>query len=151
MREWQMGDSESVTKTITEADVEEFAHISGDNNPVHLDEEYASTTRFGKRIAHGVLVAGLISATIGTRIPGHGAIYAGQCMKFLRPVYLGDTITATVTIREYDRDRGKMVLETVCRNQEGEEVISGEAEIRYKPEWAAGSGSAVAGPARKAA
>jgi 3-hydroxybutyryl-CoA dehydratase len=151
MRDWKVGDSESVTKTISEADVEEFAHISGDNNPVHLDEEYASTTRFGKRIAHGVLVAGLISATIGTRIPGNGAIYAGQCIKFLRPVYLGDTITATVTILDYDRDRGKMTLDTVCRNQDGEMVLSGEAEIRYKPEWAVGATSSMAGSMRKAA
>jgi 3-hydroxybutyryl-CoA dehydratase len=150
MHEWKVGDSESVTRTITESDVEKFAGISGDNNPVHLDEEYASTTRFGKRIAHGVLVAGLISATIGTRIPGHGAIYAGQCLRFLRPVFLGDTITATVTILDYDRDRGKMLLDTICRNQDGEMVLAGDAEVRYKPEWAAGPGTGLAGSSRKA-
>jgi len=135
MTEWKEGDSASLFKTITNADVVLYAALSGDTNPVHLDDIYASRTRFGRRIAHGMLVAGLASAVLGTRIPGPGAIYAGQTIRFLKPVYLGDTITATATIISYDPERGRMVLETICRNQDGEEVFSGEADVRYKPEW----------------
>ncbi len=133
MLEWKEGDSASFSKTISDEDVRLFATVSGDVNPIHLDAEYARATRFGRRIAHGLLVAGLISAVIGTTIPGPGAIYAGQTLRFLRPVYLGDTVTVTATISRYDRERGKMTLQTVARNQENEEVITGEAEIRYRP------------------
>jgi 3-hydroxybutyryl-CoA dehydratase len=135
MTEWKEGDSASLSKTITNADVVLYAALSGDTNPVHLDDTYASKTRFGRRIAHGMLVAGLVSAVLGTKIPGPGAIYAGQTIRFLKPVYLGETITATATIISYDPARGRMVLETTCRNQDDEEVFSGEADIRYKPEW----------------
>ena len=134
MTEWKEGDSASITKTVTESDVVLYASLSGDNNPIHLDADYASKTRFGQRIAHGLLVAGLISAVLGEKIPGPGTIYTGQTLRFLRPVYLGDTITATATIVKYDRDRGRMTLETICRNQTGEEVITGEADVRYRPE-----------------
>lgn len=133
MRQWREGDHESITKVITDADTMLFSCLSLDTNPLHLDPQYASATRFGKRIAHGLLVAGLISAVIGTKIPGPGAIYVGQTLRFLRPVYLGDTVTATATISSYDQQRGRMILDTVCRNQGGEEVLAGEAEIRYKP------------------
>ncbi len=145
MPEWKEGDSASFSKTITEADVVLYAALSGDINPVHLDAQYAATTRFGRRIAHGLLVAGLISAVIGNRIPGPGSIYAGQTLRFLRPVYLDDTITVTATIISYDRERGRITLETVCRNQEGEEVLRGEADIRYLSPAAARPQAAVAG------
>ena len=119
MQEWKEGDSASISKQITEEDVRLYSSLSLDTNPVHLDAEYASQTRFGRQIAHGLYVAGLISAVIGTKLPGPGAIYANQTLKFLRPVYLGDTVTATATISAYDRDRGKMTLSTVCKNQGG--------------------------------
>jgi 3-hydroxybutyryl-CoA dehydratase len=134
MTQWKEGDSASFSKTITDSDVVLYAGLSGDTNPVHLDAEYASKTRYGRRIAHGLLVAGLISAVLGEKIPGPGAIYAGQTLRFMRPVFLGDTITVTATISQYDRDRGRMTLQTVCRNQAGEEVITGEADVRYRPE-----------------
>lgn len=134
MREWVEGDSASISKQITEEDVKQYSSLSLDTNPVHLDPEYASQTRFGRQIAHGLYVAGLISAVIGTKLPGPGAIYANQTLKFLRPVYLGDTVTATATIQTYDRERGKMTLRTICSNQGGESVLEGEAEIRYRPD-----------------
>jgi 3-hydroxybutyryl-CoA dehydratase len=133
MAEFNEGDSASFSKTITEADVVLYAGISGDTNPLHLDAEYAATTRFGKRIAHGMLTTGLISAVIGTKLPGPGAIYVSQSLRFTAPVYLGDTITATATIAAYDKVKGKMTLETVCRNQDGVDVLSGEANIIYRP------------------
>ncbi len=134
MQEWNEGDSASISKQITETDVQTFSSISLDTNPVHLDADYARQTRFGKKIAHGLLVGGLVSAVIGTKIPGPGAIYVGQTFRFLRPVFLGDTVTATATIARYDKEKGRMTLATVCRNQGGEEVLAGEAEIRYRPE-----------------
>lgn len=137
MIEWKEGDSATLTKTISDADVVLFAALSGDTNPVHLDEEYASKTRFGRRIAHGMLIASMVSAVLGTKIPGEGAIYAGQTIRFTKPVYLGDTITVTATIVSYDMERGKMTLETICRNQNGEVVLSGEADVRYKREFVA--------------
>ncbi|HLJ68752.1 MAG TPA: MaoC family dehydratase [Chloroflexota bacterium] len=127
------GDSASFSKTITEADILLYAGVSGDTNPLHLDAEYAATTRFGERIAHGMLTAGLISAVLGTKLPGPGAIYVGQTLWFRRPVYIGDTVTATATITEYDREHGRMVIETICRNQRGEEVLDGEANVIYRP------------------
>ena len=133
MAEFQEGDRATFSKTITEADILLYAGVSGDTNPLHLDAEYAGKTRFGRRIAHGMLTAGLISTVIGTKLPGPGAIYLGQTLQFLKPVYIGNTITATVTLETYDRDRGRMTLSTVCRNEEGDEVITGEATILYRP------------------
>jgi 3-hydroxybutyryl-CoA dehydratase len=127
------GDHASYAKTITEADILLYAAVSGDTNPVHMDAEYAQTTRFGQRIAHGMLTAGLISTVIGTKLPGPGAIYAGQTLRFLQPVFVGDTITATATVSAFDKERGRLTLATVCRNQRGEDVVSGEAEIFYRP------------------
>ncbi len=133
VREWEEGDSASFTKTITEADVVLYAGVSGDTNPVHLNDEYARDSRFGRRIAHGMLSAGLISTVLGTRMPGPGAIYLGQTLRFVAPVYLGDTITATATITAYEKKRGRMTISTVCTNQRGEEVINGEAQVLYRP------------------
>src|SRR5438874_2287083 len=106
MPEFNEGDSASFSKTITEADILLYSGVSGDTNPLHLNAEYARTTRFGQRIAHGMLTAGLISTVIGTKLPGRGAIYAGQTLRFLKPVFLGDTITAAVTLTAYNRERG---------------------------------------------
>jgi 3-hydroxybutyryl-CoA dehydratase len=128
-----VGYSASFSKTVTEADIILYAGISGDTNPVHLDAEYARSTRFGQRIAHGMLTAGFISAVLGTKLPGPGAIYLGQTLRFLKPVYIGDTITATATVDGYDRERGRLKVATICRNQHGEEVLTGEADILYRP------------------
>jgi 3-hydroxybutyryl-CoA dehydratase len=131
--EFREGDTASFSKTITEGDITLFVAVTGDTNPVHIDEEYARKTRFGGRIAHGLLTAGLISTVIGTKLPGPGAIYMSQSLRFMAPVAIGDTITATATLTKYDRDRGKLTLGTSCVNQDGAEVLIGEAEVLYRP------------------
>ena len=108
--ELKIGMTDYVTKTITAEDIDKFAEISLDKNPVHLDEEYASKTIFKKRIAHGILVSGLISAVLGTKLPGEGAIYMGQELKFMAPVFIGDTITATVEIIELIAEKNRVVF-----------------------------------------
>jgi len=129
MRAFRVGESASLTRTITEDDIVAFARLTGDTNPLHLDETYARTTRFGRRIAQGLLTAGLISALLGTELPGPGAIYLEQSLKFVEPVYLGDTVTATVEVTAYREDKGVVSLRTECVNQHGEQVISGEAVL----------------------
>ncbi|MGL4687461.1 MAG: MaoC family dehydratase [Fusobacteriaceae bacterium] len=130
--ELKIGMSDSITKTITPRDVDLFAEISMDRNPVHLDEEYASKTMFKKRIAHGILVTGLISAVLGTKLPGEGAIYMGQEIKFMAPVFLGDTITAKVEVIELISEKNRVVVSTTCTNQDGKVVISGKATLLQK-------------------
>ncbi len=125
----QIGSSASLTKTFTDEDVRKFAEISGDKNPVHLDDDYAAQTQFKKRIAHGMLTAGLISAVLGTKLPGEGSIYLGQTVNFRAPVYLGDTITATVTIIKMHEQKPIVTLETVCKNQDDVVVLDGEAVL----------------------
>ena len=122
-----MGQTASVTRTISESDVYLFAGVTGDLNPAHTNEEYAKTTHFKTRIAHGMLSAGLISAVLGMQLPGPGTIYTGQTLKFLAPVHIGDTITATAEIKSLDLERNRVVLTTTCTNQEGTMVITGEA------------------------
>ncbi|WP_333659848.1 MaoC family dehydratase [Meiothermus cerbereus] len=129
---FKVGDTASYTQTLSDAHVALFIGAVGDTNPLHVDAEYARKSRFGARIAQGVLVAGLISTAIGTRLPGPGAIYLGQSLRFLKPTYLGDTITATVTVRAIRPDKPILSLETVCTNQKGERVIEGEATVLYE-------------------
>ncbi|HJW03847.1 MAG TPA: MaoC family dehydratase [Azospira sp.] len=124
----QPGMSASIAKTVTDADIVLFAGISTDTNAVHLNEEFAKTTMFGGRIAHGMLSAGLISAVLGTRLPGPGCIYLGQTLKFKAPVHPGDTVTATVTVREVVVEKKRVILDTVC-TVAGKPVIEGEATI----------------------
>ena len=124
-----IGARATFTKTISERDVITFAEISGDQNPLHLDAAYAQTTRFGARIAHGALTAGLISAAIGNELPGIGTIYLSQFTKFVKPVYLDDTITATIAITAIRADKGIVTLKTTCANQHGELVAEGEAVV----------------------
>ena len=124
-----VGQTASFSKTITESDVYTFAGLSGDLNPAHINEEYAKNTRFGGRIAHGMLSAGLISAVIGMQLSGPGTIYMGQTLKFLAPVHFGDTVTATVKVLSIDEERHRAVLETTCTNQENALVVSGEAKV----------------------
>lgn len=122
------GQSAEMTRVATAAVVEAFAELSGDVNPVHLDEDYARTTDFGGRIAHGMLAGAYISAVIGTQLPGPGAVYLSQSLKFRRPVRLGDEVTARVTVKELDRRRGHATLTTVCQVN-GKTVADGEAWI----------------------
>lgn len=126
--ELTVGQSAQFSKTISESDVYTFAGVTGDLNPAHINEAYAKETRFGGRIAHGMLSAGLISAVIGTRLPGPGTIYMSQTLKFLSPVHIGDTVTATVTVASLD-DRGRATLDTVCTNQDGVLLVKGEALV----------------------
>jgi len=114
-------------KTITEADVVLFAGLSGDFNPVHVDREYAAGTRFGKRVVHGILTTGLISAAI-TKLAS-GAIYLAQEVRFINPVFIDDTITAEVEVTEVRPEKGILVLSTRCFNQKGDQVIDGKAMI----------------------
>lgn len=124
-----IGDSASLEKRVRDEDIRGFAAISLDDNPVHLDEAYAKGTRFGGRIAHGMLAASLVSAAIGTRLPGPGTIYLGQTLKFKGPVYIDDSITATVTVTAIRADKPIVTLETTVANQRGEVVLSGEAVV----------------------
>lgn len=125
----QIGDSASLTKTFTDEDVRTFAAISGDKNPVHLDDDYAAQTQFKKRIAHGMLSAGLISAVLGTQLPGEGSIYLSQSINFRAPVYLDDTITAMVTVIKLREGKPIVTLATVCKNQDDVVVLEGEAVL----------------------
>ena len=124
-----VGDSAEITKTIEQADIDAFASVTGDHNPVHVDEEFAKTTRFGKRIAHGMLTASLISAVLANKLPGEGSVYLGQTPKFVAPVFPGDEVTARVTVKEIREDKPIVKLETICVNQRNEVVIRGEATV----------------------
>lgn len=124
-----IGEKASLSHTVSDSDVSEFARISGDHNPVHLDDGYAATTRFGGRIAHGMLTAGFISAVLGTKLPGPGGVYLNQTLKFTAPVRIGDTITATSEVIAYREDKRIVTLKTDCTNQRGELVLSGEAVL----------------------
>jgi 3-hydroxybutyryl-CoA dehydratase len=125
----QAGDRAEFTKTVTAHDVLLFAGVSGDHNPVHLDETYAQSTMFKTRIAHGMLVGSLFSTVLGTQLPGEGTIYLGQDLKFLRPVYLDDVITAVVTVSEVIPEKNRVRLETSAVNQHGETVVTGSALV----------------------
>jgi len=126
--ELSVGQSAEMTRTVGVADIEAFAAVSGDENPVHLDEAYARTTAFGERIAHGMLSGAYISAVLGTRLPGPGAIYLSQSLRFRRPVRIGDTVTARVTVKALDERRGHVTLDTVCE-VDGRAVVDGEALV----------------------
>jgi 3-hydroxybutyryl-CoA dehydratase len=124
-----IGDSASLTKTFTEHDVLTFAQISGDQNPIHINAEFAAATRFERQIVHGILTAGMISAVLGMQLPGPGSIYLKQELNFRAPVYFGDTITATATITKVREDKPIITLETICTNQDGIKVIDGQAVL----------------------
>ena len=124
----QPGMSASIAKTVTEADIILFAGISTDVNPAHIDEEYSKGTMFGGRIAHGMLSASLLSAVLGTRLPGPGVIYVGQSLRFKAPVRIGDTVHAKVTVKEVIAEKCRVILDTVC-TVGGKVVIDGEATV----------------------
>ena len=125
----KVGDSASVTKTITEADIQTFGDLTGDHNPLHFDKEHARRTRFGKPIGHGMLTGSLFSPIIAHQLPGEGAIYLSQSLKFMAPVFAGDTVTATVTVRDVRQDKQIITLDGVVKNQKGEVVITGESVV----------------------
>ena len=128
IEEIEIGMSRHLEKTVSDRDIELFAEVSTDRNPVHLDDEYAMDTIFEGRIAHGMLTAGLISAVIGEQLPGHGAVYLGQSLKFLAPVRPGDRVRAEVTVTAVDNARRRVTLDTVC-TVEGKPVLKGEALV----------------------
>lgn len=123
-----VGMSAETAKTISEADILLFTAVSTDTNAVHLDEEYGKTTMFGGRIAHGMLSASLLSAVLGTRLPGPGVIYVGQSLRFKAPVRIGDTVHAKVTVKEVIAEKCRVILDTVC-TVGGKVVIDGEATV----------------------
>lgn len=128
----QIGDKASMSKTISEFDVYSFAGITGDFNPVHVNTEFAKTTMFKERIAHGMLSAGLISAVLGTTLPGANSIYMGQELSFKAPVHIGDTITATVEVIDKIEAKHRFILRTTVTNQEGTLVVDGKATMLKK-------------------
>jgi 3-hydroxybutyryl-CoA dehydratase len=128
--EIKTGDDASLSVTITEAHIVLYAGITGDVNPVHVDAEHAKESMFGERIAHGMLVGGLISAVLGTKLPGPNSIYLGQDLRFTAPVKIGDTVTVTVTVTEKRDDKRIIKLQTTVSNQRGEVVIDGNAVIK---------------------
>jgi 3-hydroxybutyryl-CoA dehydratase len=125
----KVGDSASVTKTITDADIQTFGDLTGDHNPLHFDQEHARRTRFGKPIGHGLLTGSLFSPIIAHQPPGEGAIYLSQSFKFVAPVFAGDTITATLTVKQVRQDKQVITLDGVAKNQKGEVVITGESVV----------------------
>ncbi len=129
MQEIKLGDSASFTKTITEADITLFAGYSGDFNPAHINAVEADAGMFHGRIAHGMLSAGFISAVLGMYLPGPGTIYMGQELRFVKPVYIGDTVTATCTVAERNEEKNRLKLETMVTNQNGDKVITGTATV----------------------
>lgn len=129
IHELRAGDVAEIVHRVDAAAVAEFVEAVGDYNPIHSDPEYAAGTPFKEPIAPGVFTAGLISAVIGTRLPGPGAIYLSQSLKFVKPVLLGDTITARVTVTEVVPERNRIRLSTACRNQRDEDVLTGEAWV----------------------
>lgn len=126
----KIGDKASVTKAFTEDDVKQFAEISRDKNPIHLDAEYAKNTMFKQRVVHGALVASLFSGVIGMELPGEGTIAMGQSIKFLRPVFIGDEVTATVEVAAIAEGKPIVTLKVTGTNTRGEVVIEGEATVR---------------------
>ncbi len=127
--ELKPGDTFSTSREVTDELIRKFADVSGDYNPLHLDEEYAATTRFGKRIAHGMLSGAFISGVLGYELSVRKIVYLGQTMKFRAPVFIGDTITITGTVKSVRPDKPVIKIETVCENQDGVRVVDGEAVI----------------------
>jgi 3-hydroxybutyryl-CoA dehydratase len=135
----RMGDTAEFTKTISESDIYLFAGLTGDLNPAHINEQYAQNTFFKARIAHGMLMAGFISAVIGMQLPGPGSIYIRQELNFLAPARIGDTITARVEVAQIQSEKNRIALRTTCTNQENKLVLDGEATISPPKAKKAGS------------
>lgn len=126
---YKIGDSAQLSRTVKDEDIRIFAEVTGDKNPLHLDDEFASKTIFKRRIAHGILTAALISSVIGNRLPGNGTIYLSQTLNFLAPVYVGDEITAKVEVLQVLKEGKRLRLKTQVINQNGTVVVDGEALV----------------------
>ena len=129
----KVGDTFTITKEVTDEVVRQFAEVSGDYNPIHLDEEFAAKTMFGRRIAHGMLGASFISAVLGYKMSEQKIVYLSQTLKFIAPVFIGDTVTAKATVKEIREDKPIVTIESSCENQNGETVITGEGKIMVLP------------------
>ena len=130
----KVGDTASFEKTVSAEDIVAFARVTGDEQPLHLDDEYAKTTRFKRRIAHGMLSAGYISAALGTKLaPNATVVYLNQTLRFMRPVYPGDTISAKLEVTSIDTEKRFVTCTTECVNQEGQTVLTGEATVLLDP------------------
>jgi 3-hydroxybutyryl-CoA dehydratase len=129
IEDFEVGQSASFTKTFTDEDVRRFIEITGDSNPLHVDEEFAAGTRFGRRIVHGMLAASIFSTMVGMLLPGTGAIYRSQTIRFLLPVYVGDTVTARFVVRSVDRARHRLEIDAWIENAAGEHLIEGVCEV----------------------
>jgi acyl dehydratase len=129
-RDLKVGDKVSVSKIFTDGDVLDFSNLSLDKNPIHLDQSFAEKSNFGKKIAHGMLVASLFSGLLGMKLPGEGSIYLGQSLSFTAPIYIGDKVTATVEVIKIRPDKPIVTLRTFCVNSEGLVVIEGEAVVK---------------------
>ena len=128
---FNIGDKANVEKHFSSEEIKQFSELSLDKNPLHFDGEFSRNAMFGKPIVHGMLVAGLISAAIGSKVPGPGSIYLSQSLKFVAPVFIGDNITAEVEILSINKAKGIVKLSTLCKNQDGKEVLLGEALIMH--------------------
>lgn len=126
--DFEVGQHATFTKTFTDDDVQRFVEITGDVNPLHVDEEFAASTRFGRRVIHGMLTASILSTMVGMLLPGTGAIYRSQTITFLRPVHVGETVTAHFVVRAIDRDRHRLTINSWIENGSGERVIEGVCE-----------------------
>ncbi|MFT5258330.1 MAG: 3-hydroxybutyryl-CoA dehydratase [Saprospiraceae bacterium] len=126
LEQLSIGMQDNYERTVTDEDIHQFAQVSGDHNPVHLDAEFAAGTRFKARIAHGMLSAAFISTVVGTKLPGPGSIYVSQSLKFRAPVYIGDTVITTVTVTDINERKGFVTLNSTC-SVEGKDVVRGES------------------------
>ena len=130
----KVGDTAELTKTVSEQDIVAFAEMTGDKQPLHLDDSYAAKTRFKRRLAHGMLSAGFISAALGTKLAPHATvIYLSQSLRFQRPVFPGDTITAKLEVTAIDAEKRFVTCKTECVNQDGQSVLTGEAQVLLDP------------------
>jgi 3-hydroxybutyryl-CoA dehydratase len=125
----KIGDKFTTSRTVTDELIRAFSEVSGDYNPIHLDEEFAKKTRFGKRIAHGMLSGAFISAVLGNEFKEMKIVYLSQTMKFTAPVFIGDTVTTTATVTHIREDKPIITCETICSNQNGEILVTGESKI----------------------
>lgn len=126
----KIGDKASITKIFTKEEVKQYADLSTDKNPIHIDDNFAKDTIFGQCIVHGMLVASLFSGLLGEKLPGKGTIYLGQNLLFIHPVFIGEQVTVSVEVTKIRKDKPIVTLQTLCKNSEGEIVIDGEAVVK---------------------
>ena len=131
--ELKVGDRFSTERIVTDELIHKFAEVSGDYNPLHLDDEFAATTRFGRRIAHGMLSGAFVYAVLGYELSVRKIVYLSQTLRFVAPVFIGDTVTTTGTITKIREDKPVVSLETICTNQNGETLVTGEAVVMLLP------------------